>query len=129
MTTPRVLIADPDADRLSAYRDFLAREGFEVETVGNAMECVRRLREFAPDLLVLAPFLPWGGGDGVLARVSEDRRLPRVPVIVLSSGEDLAEAPRLWDFPISEFHSQPVAPSLLARRIRLQLASRAVAGR
>ncbi|HYT91077.1 MAG TPA: response regulator [Gemmataceae bacterium] len=124
MTRPRVLIADPDPDRLTAYRDYLVSDGFEVATAGSALECLERLREFAPDLLVLAPFLPWGGGDGVLARVSEDPRLPRVPVIVLSSVEDLADAPRLWDFPITEFHSQPVSPPLLARRIRLHLANR-----
>jgi DNA-binding response OmpR family regulator len=128
MNAPRVLIADADPDRLAAYRAYLAADGFEVTTARDALDCVKRLREYVPSILVLDLSLPWGGGDGVLARISEDGRVPRVPVIVLSSGDGVMGAPRLWDFPISEFHSHPVSPPLLARRIRLQLASRAPTG-
>jgi len=61
----RVLIADPDERVLTSYREFLWQEGFEVDTVTNAIDCVARLRERVPDVLVLDPDLPWGGGSGV----------------------------------------------------------------
>ena len=37
----------------------------------SGLECVARLRERVPDVLVLEPQLPWGGGEGVLAIMGE----------------------------------------------------------
>jgi DNA-binding response OmpR family regulator len=116
----RVVIAVPNPVLLNAYRESLAQEGFEVATARDGLECVGRLREFLPDVLVLSAALPWGGGDGVLAVMSEEPRLQHVPVIVMASGQDPGGPPRLWDFPIAEYHSHPLLPKLLARRIRLR---------
>jgi CheY-like chemotaxis protein len=122
MTPARVLIAVPDKALLEAYRKRLAADGFEVETARDGLECVRRLRAFGPDVLVLSTALPWGGGDGVLAVMNEDVRLQHVAVIVLSNGQDGGGPARLWDFPIAEFHSGRVSPALLARRVGLRAA-------
>ena len=71
-STPiRVLMADPDECLPLAYRESLSREGFELVTAASGLECVARLRERVPDVLVLEPQLPWGGGDGVLAMMGE----------------------------------------------------------
>ena len=37
----------------------------------SGLECAARLRECVPDVLVLEPQLPWGGGEGVLAMMGE----------------------------------------------------------
>jgi CheY-like chemotaxis protein len=80
----RVLIADPDRGLTARYRRWLELWGFEVETAGSGLECLDRLREFRPDVLVLEPELPWGWGDGVLALLREDQTLPRPPVVVVT---------------------------------------------
>ena len=70
----RVLIADPDESLMAEYREH-SREGFEIVTVPNGLECVDRLREQVPDVLVLEPQLPWGGGDDGVHR--DDARRSR----------------------------------------------------
>jgi DNA-binding response OmpR family regulator len=122
MTPARVLIAVPDAALLDAYRRQLTADGFEVETARDGLECVHRLQAFAPEVLVLSTALPWGGGDGVLAVMHEDARLSYIPVIVLSPGHDVGGPARIWDFPIAEYHSRPLSPQLLARRVGLRAA-------
>jgi DNA-binding response OmpR family regulator len=122
MTPSRVLVAVPDDALLDAYRNRLAADGFVVESARDGLECVRRLRAVAPDVLVLSTALPWGGGDGVLAVLSEDPHLPHVSVIVLSGGHDVGGPARMWDFPIAEYHSRPLSPQLLARRVGLRAA-------
>src|SRR5262245_45166134 len=122
MPSSRVLIAVPDAGLLDAYRKRLAADGFEVETARDGLECVRRLRAVAPDVLVLSTALPWGGGDGVLAVMNEDPRLQHVAVVALSSGPDVGGPSRMWDFHIAEYHSRPLSPQLLARRVGLRAA-------
>ena len=84
-STPiRVLMADPDPSISMVYREPLLREGFELATAVSGLECVARLRECVPDVLVLEPQLLWGGGDGVLAMMCEIPQLVTVPVMVLT---------------------------------------------
>jgi DNA-binding response OmpR family regulator len=118
----RVLMADPDESLQPVYRGPLAQEGFEVVPASSGLECVARLRERAPDVLVLEPQLPWGGGDGVLAMMGEVPQLATVPVMVLTSCRDPQVLNRVARFPISDYHLKPLAPDRLVGRLRTILA-------
>jgi DNA-binding response OmpR family regulator len=117
----RVLIADPDASLHPFYREPLLREGFEVDSALSGLECVSRLRERAPDVLVLEPLLPWGGGDGVLAMMGEDPRFATIPVLVLTSCLDPHVLDRVTRFPINDYQLKPIASDRLAGRLRTLL--------
>lgn len=118
-STPiRVLMADPDASLPTVYREPLAREGFELITAVNGLECVARLRERVPNALVLEPRMPWGGGDGVLAMMGEEPDLATVPVMVLTSCRDAHVLKSVGRFPIADYHVKPLAPDRLATRLR-----------
>jgi DNA-binding response OmpR family regulator len=112
------LIADPDASLPAAYREPLLREGFELGTAASGLDCVARLRERVPDVLVLEPQMPWGGGEGVLAVMSESPDLATVPVMILTSSSDPHDLKGLERFPISDYHVKPLAPDRLAGRLR-----------
>ena len=121
-TPVRVLMADPDTAFAPVYREPLLREGFELKTAVSGLECVARLREHVPDVLVLEPQMPWGGGDGVLAIMGEVPRLATVPVMVLTACRDPHVLNRVARFPISDYHLKPIAPARLAERLRTLLA-------
>ena len=115
-------MADPDESLQPLYREPLLQDGFELATASSGLECVARLRERVPDVLVLEPQLPWGGGDGVLAMMGEVPQLATVPVMVLTSCRD----PRLLEavarFPVSDYQLKPLTPDRLAGRLRSILA-------
>ncbi|MFZ1933908.1 MAG: response regulator [Thermoguttaceae bacterium] len=115
-------MADPDESLRPVYRGPLFEEGFELVTATSGLECVTRLRERSPDVLVLEPQLPWGGGEGVLAIMGEVPQLATVPVMVLTSCRD----PRLLEaverFPVSGYQLKPLAAERLAVRLRAILA-------
>ena len=113
----RVLIADSDEYLLNSYREYLEQHGFEVATATTGLECVERLRDYEPDLLVLEPSIPWGGGDGVLAMMQEESDIPVVPVIVLTYGCDRGVLYRLAPFTIDDYQVKPLRPTRLAERI------------
>ena len=94
------------------------QEGFEVATALSGLECIARLRERAPDVLVLEPQLPWGGGEGVLAIMGEIPELASVPVMVLTSCRDPHILERVARFPISDYQVKPLTPDRLAERLR-----------
>jgi DNA-binding response OmpR family regulator len=112
------LIADPDESLLAAYREDLSREGFEVVTAPSGLRCIARLYECIPDVLVLEPQLPWGGGDGVLAMMCGVPDLAAVPVMVLTSCRNPHVLDRVAPFPISDYHVKPLSPDRLAKRVR-----------
>jgi response regulator RpfG family c-di-GMP phosphodiesterase len=85
------------------------------------LECVARLRERVPDVLVLEPHMPWGGGDGILAMMGEVPHLATVPVMILTSCHDPHVLNRVARFPISDYHLKPIAPDRLAGRLRTLL--------
>ena len=117
----RVLMADPDESHHPFYRESLRSEGFEVDMALNGLECVARLRDRPPHAVVLEPLLPWGGGEGVLAVMSEDPDLVVVPVMVLTSCRDPDVLKGVSHFPISDYQLKPLAPDRLAGRLRYLL--------
>jgi DNA-binding response OmpR family regulator len=118
MPGPKVLIADPDESLLIHYQEFLAHDRFRVETATSGLECVEKLRSFAPHVLVLEPELPWGRGEGVLARMHQDADLPRVPVVVLSHRLDGARLNSMNEFEVSAYYVKPLSAQDLGRCLR-----------
>jgi CheY-like chemotaxis protein len=118
----RVLLADPDESLQPVYRGPLLQDGFELVTTLSGLECVSRLRERVPDVLVLEPQLLWGGGAGVLAIMGEVPQLATVPVMVLTSCRDARLLEAVARFPVSDYQLKPLAPDRLAARLRTILA-------
>lgn len=111
----QVLIADPDESLLAEYREHSC-DGFEVVTAPNGVECVNRLRQKAPDVLVLEPKINWGGGDGVLAMMHEVLDLATVPVMLLTSSSD-SVLDLVSRFPICDYHHKPLSADQLVKRL------------
>jgi CheY-like chemotaxis protein len=114
----RVLIADTDEYLRESYREYLGQHGFAVVTAASGVECVEKLCEFVPGVLVLEPSIPWGGGDGVLAMMHEDSDVPLVPVIVLTYGRDRGALYQLAPFRVDDYQAKPLSAKRLAERIR-----------
>jgi len=82
----RVFIAHANDGSAEFIRRFLTNGGCEVETISGGVECLAKLRQSAPDVLILDFDLPWGGGDGVLAWLRENEEAPVVPVVLMTRG-------------------------------------------
>lgn len=116
-----VIIADPDVVLQAAYRAHLAEKDIEGVTAFSGLECISQMRDRVPDALVLEPHLPWGGGDGVLAMMSEVPQLANVPVMVLTSNHDPHALHRVGRFPVCSYHLKPLEPNQLAEKLRMML--------
>jgi response regulator RpfG family c-di-GMP phosphodiesterase len=123
VTPIRVLIADPDESLLAAYRDLPQKE-FEVVTASNGLNCVAHLREHSPDVLVLEPHLPCGGGAGVLAAMHADPALADVPVMIVTACRNRRVLESIAAYRIRDYRVKPLAPVQLAARIRIVLVHR-----
>ena len=102
-----VLHADEDRELRETNADIFASRGFHVRTAGGGVDCVEKLRQFAPDLLILDLELPWGGGDGVLAVMREDLHLRQIPVVMTSAVLSVETLNRLTSPPVVSTVAKP----------------------
>jgi CheY-like chemotaxis protein len=85
----RVLLAGCNGANVEAVRTLFSGTSLAVTTAVDGVDCVSKLRDLRPDLLVLEPALLWGGCDGVLARIREEPDLPLVPILLLPTRKAL----------------------------------------
>jgi DNA-binding response OmpR family regulator len=121
---PRVLLADPDAFLLDLYAGYVSQQGFLVQTAQSGGECIRKLGEFVPDVLVLEPILPLDECDRVLAALRERDGLPPVPVIVVTYGNDRRVLYRIASLAVSDYRRKPLSAARLCDSIRAVVAAR-----
>jgi DNA-binding NtrC family response regulator len=110
---PSVLIADADAELCDLYRQFFSHHGWQVRTSGGGLECLAQLSEFSPRLLIVDVALPWGGADGLLAVMRDDRGLARIPVILTSTGGFPEGLSSLMSLPVVKVLWKPVSLTAL----------------
>lgn len=111
---PTVLLADGDRDLREIFAEMLSAHGVQVETAGDGLECVTRLRHRAPDVLILDWELLWGGSDGVLAWLRGEETRYGIPVILTST----AGLTPPVELPVVEFLPKPFAFASLLRSVR-----------
>jgi carbon storage regulator len=117
MKSIRILIADRDEFLLATYREHLCRYGAIVATATTGLTCLEQLRDFLPDVLVLDPAIPWGGGDGVLALMHEEPAIRPASVLLLTHRGDRSLLYRLSSYRVDDYQAKPLNPGQLAHRI------------
>jgi DNA-binding response OmpR family regulator len=83
----RLLLADNNQAFLNIAQNYFGDQGHEAETAADGLECMARLREFIPDVLVLDQDLLWGGSDGVLSHLADDAVLSRISIVLSGDGD------------------------------------------
>lgn len=81
----RIVVADQDDSFLEPFQLVLRARGHEVATVSDGLSCLNALRDFEPDVLAMSSDLLWGGSEGVLSVMQEDRELHDLPVLLLQA--------------------------------------------
>jgi len=113
----KVLLAVRRSQSRNEYALDLKLHGFDVAIADNGLECLDVLERFVPDVVVIEPELLWGGGDGVLAVISDMPELRSVPVLLLTTDCNRSAMYSISQFPVSDFWIQPVSAERLTGRV------------
>jgi DNA-binding response OmpR family regulator len=119
-----LLIADGDAALCDVHRMFFTRMGYEVETALDGLDCLAKLRRLLPAVLVLDLELRWGGGDGVLARLREERTFAEIPVVLTTTAGCDQDLAAFLEPPVVNCLPKPFALSALLESVRSAAATR-----
>lgn len=85
-TGVRLLVVDDEPSALAALARLLEDEGFTVETALGGLGALRKVREHAPDILIVDAGMPGLKGPDFVRKVRED--LAEIPVILLTRRDD-----------------------------------------
>jgi CheY-like chemotaxis protein len=116
-----VLVVDDDPDVRKVLADAFESEGFRVMTAANGMQALHRVRDAAPDAIILDLNMPMMTGDDFLYAWRGGAETHRIPVVAIS-----AAYPGLHpeDLGVDAFFPKPFEVDLLVRHVRDLLAYR-----
>lgn len=117
--SPHILVVDDDAEIRSLLARYLGGQGFRVTVAQDRRECLARVADARPDLLVLDVMLPDGTGLEI-CRSLQDRR-PRVPVILLTALKEDVDRIVGLEIGADDYLGKPFNPRELTARIRAVL--------
>jgi DNA-binding response OmpR family regulator len=119
---PTLLIADSNAELCDVYQRFITARGYDVETASDGLDCLAKLRRATPAVVVLDLKLRWGGSDGVLAWLREERATSGVAVILTATANNSLDASEVVAPPVIEFLLKPFPLTVLLERVRSAVA-------
>jgi DNA-binding response OmpR family regulator len=93
-----ILMIEDDSFLRNLYRDKLEKEGFDFIEAANGLEGMNKIKNEAPDLILLDILLPMKSGFDVLEEMNDSGLISEIPVIILSNLQqnvDIEEGRRL----------------------------------
>lgn len=102
-----VLIADRDGELCELLAMYLGDNGFEAETASSGLDCLEKLRQSMPDVLVLDLELDWGGSDGILAWLKDECASECPSVVLTATAGYPIDARTTLEPPVVDYLSKP----------------------
>jgi len=118
MAQKRILAVDDEVDILDILRYNLKRENYDVITVETGEECLKKAEQLEPDLILLDLMLP--GIDGLTAckMLKADKKLKRIPVIMLTAKGDESDIVTGLELGADDYITKPFSSKVVSARVK-----------
>jgi CheY-like chemotaxis protein len=123
---PLVLLVDDDPDIVEGMKAVLETRPYRLVTARDGQQCLARVQDEPPDLILLDMLMPRMDGFAVIRELRSDPRYAGIPVVVLTTVlEDAAyrryelETGRSMD--IQDYLEKPAPPAELLRTVSAYL--------
>ena len=121
MSSPKLLVVDNSQLNRDILSRRLRRQGYNVEEACNGLQALEKIYAGVFDLIFLD--LKPGGLDGyqIIEQLQNDGILQHLPVIIISSGDDMQEVARCIEMGAEDYLPVPLNPVLLKARLSASL--------
>jgi len=90
----KILIIEDEEIMVGLLQRKLTAEGYEVSVARDGEEGLKIMKEVNPDLILLDIIMPKMGGFEVMEEMNKDKKLKKIPVIVISNSGQPVELDR-----------------------------------
>lgn len=118
-----VLLVDDNQQSRAIFARRLEGDGYNVIQAEDGMDCLKRLGEVVPDLVVLDLMMPVMDGFKVLQMIKTNPALKDIPVLVLSGRGQPEEVQKALNLGASDFLiKMRTNPNILSEKVKCTLA-------
>ncbi|MBI2863276.1 MAG: response regulator [Chloroflexi bacterium] len=120
----KVMVIDDDPGIIEVVEVMLSLDGHAAAHSQDSSAALERVRQEAPDLILLDLMMPFVDGWQVLAALRRDRQTQAIPVVMLTARADLEQAkinPAGWG--LADFVVKPFDFESLSNAIRKGLSA------
>ncbi len=122
----KVFLVDDDPDFVEATAVILESKGHEVIKLYDGDECLEKLKEVTPDLIVLDVMMPRLDGYKVCKILKGDPKYEKIPVLLLTAVAANIPTTRYtqlqgMETEADDYVDKPVEPEELVRRVEILL--------
>jgi CheY-like chemotaxis protein len=119
---PSILVVDDDPDILDGIIMILESQEYKLRTARDGVECLERLSEEIPDLLILDLLMPRMDGWGVIREVRNNPRYANMPIMILTTVVEDASRRRYeletgYAMDVQEYTEKPAKPAELLSQV------------
>jgi signal transduction histidine kinase len=119
----RILVVDDEMLNRVLLSTNLEESGYVVETAEDGEQALEMLSAQPFEVVLLDLMMPKLDGYQVLAHMKSDDALRRIPVIVISSTDEMESVVRCIEMGATDYLPKPFNPVLLHARLKASLAS------
>ncbi len=112
----RILWTDDEIEYLKAHIIFLEEKGYELVTVSNADDALKKLAEIDFDIVFLDENMPGKGGLDILPGIKS--RFPELPVVMITKSEEEDIMEEAIGRQIDDYLIKPVNPKQILLTIK-----------
>lgn len=116
-----VLVVDDDPVTRLMLTESLERHGHHVRAAEDGSKALDLLRTERFDVVLLDVLMPQMDGYGVLEQLKGDADLRHIPVVMVTSVDDIESAVRCIELGADDYLSKPIDPVLLTARVNAGL--------
>ena len=116
--TARVLVVDDILSNVKLLEAKLTAEYFEVVSAFNGLECLAKIDEAAPDIVLLDVMMPGMDGFEVCRRIKNNPRTAHIPVVMVTALDQPSDRVAGLDAGADDFLTKPVDDAALFARVR-----------
>jgi len=114
----KILVVDDEKDFREILSETLVKEGYEVQTAKDGGEALDRMRDFAPNLVVLDINMPGKNGFEVCKEIRTDPLYGNIPVVFLTVRTEKKSMLKGMELGSDEYITKPFRPKELVLRIK-----------
>jgi two-component system alkaline phosphatase synthesis response regulator PhoP len=123
---PYILIVDDDPDIIEGILMILETQPYRLATARDGKQCMAKIKQEVPDVLILDLLMPRMDGWGVIREMRSDPRFSKVPIMILSTVIEDASHRRYeletgMAMDIQGYVQKPAKPADLLQRIEVIL--------
>jgi len=122
--TPRILIADDNAQNVELLDAYLAGGAWDVRTAADGEDTLKQVRDWQPDVILLDIMMPKISGFEVCKRLRADPKTRDIGVLMITGLDQPSDIEKAVEAGTEDFMTKPINKAELLARVHALLGAR-----